>query len=639
MTKLKPWALGPFELIKHANDHLNGNADFDKRMALVGFDNAIESSIITFLTLNPLQRNGRQFQKVDVDQWLRSFHSKIEFFEHYVVSLLAQPMLVERDEIIFYHQLRNELYHNGNGFVPAEAHLDGIRTASLWIFSTLFNANAKELLTQDKTITELEAAKQATNLSSVTIFLETFISLKKTLDLFLETTGSSGESHPSTLTEVWKEAIKAYSDNLPEQYTSVVQEAENARNAIVDGKIFSDDLDSLQELSNKLDTISGNVDSRLRQYQVEIVENAIQATINALSPKGNRKAGIVWQTIGSGLGMSAVSYVLRARLLPTIRDNHVIVVVDRSELALQFYTLISDFSAQYEEGQIVFPESKNALSKAMESSEPKIIISTIQKFDLSQVATRKECLFVGYDLHAFYDNLTKVFPNSTYILFTSTPPLSNQLSFQLFGEVVGTYGFRQALDDGFIADFRIEEREIRGISDSNFFMTDGLLEQVDLSKTSENRYLSSEFLARAAQDIAQHFELRQKKWAGKGLIVTPNLTIANIFYDEVTAIKTDWYGSSETTGLIKVISSIEGPTQRAVLMRRFQEQSDPLSLIITTRNWILGIDNSVIHTVYVLSSLSSQLRYRLAGLVSRTHIGKEYGLIVDYMKNDWNLFS
>ena len=40
MPTLKPWVRGPFELIRHAEGHLKAGTDFDKRMALISFDNA-----------------------------------------------------------------------------------------------------------------------------------------------------------------------------------------------------------------------------------------------------------------------------------------------------------------------------------------------------------------------------------------------------------------------------------------------------------------------------------------------------------------------------------------------------------------------------------------------------------------------
>ena len=35
MSSLPPWAKGPFELIVHAESHLRGADDFDRRIALI----------------------------------------------------------------------------------------------------------------------------------------------------------------------------------------------------------------------------------------------------------------------------------------------------------------------------------------------------------------------------------------------------------------------------------------------------------------------------------------------------------------------------------------------------------------------------------------------------------------------------
>jgi hypothetical protein len=52
---------------------------------------------------------------------------------------------------------------------------------------------------------------------------------------------------------------------------------------------------------------------------------------------------------------------------------------------------------------------------------------------------------------------------------------------------------------------------------------------------------------------------------------------------------------------------------------------------------MLGLDNPLVHTVYLLSHAPLPLRHQLAGLVSRTCKGKDYGLIVDYLRHDWDL--
>lgn len=148
MSNLKPWAYGPFELIVYAERHLKGGGDFDKRIALINFDNSIEASITTFLQLHPSQRNGLTYPRQQTDQWLANYHSKLDFFEQYITNI-NEPIEITRDEIIWYHQLRNELYHSGKGMVPEERSINGIRKAALWIFSKLFDADAATLLQTD----------------------------------------------------------------------------------------------------------------------------------------------------------------------------------------------------------------------------------------------------------------------------------------------------------------------------------------------------------------------------------------------------------------------------------------------------------------------------------------------------------
>ena len=55
MRPLKPWAYGPFEILLHAELHYRVGEDFDRRIAMIGFDNAIEVAITTYLGLHPIQ--------------------------------------------------------------------------------------------------------------------------------------------------------------------------------------------------------------------------------------------------------------------------------------------------------------------------------------------------------------------------------------------------------------------------------------------------------------------------------------------------------------------------------------------------------------------------------------------------------
>lgn len=143
---LPPWVDGPFELLIHAEGHLRDGEDFDRRIALISFDNAIEVAIATYLTLNPIQRGNRPYAKTDVDRWMSNYHSKLDFIDEELRSR-SLPWQVERSHIVFAHDHRNQQYHGGNKGIPEKRVLDIVRSAALWIFGLLFDiANAEAVL-------------------------------------------------------------------------------------------------------------------------------------------------------------------------------------------------------------------------------------------------------------------------------------------------------------------------------------------------------------------------------------------------------------------------------------------------------------------------------------------------------------
>ena len=145
-TILDPWIYSPLELIKHAEEHQQTNGDFNTRIALIGYDNAIEVSINTYLQLHPAQRRGEQYQKEQVNKWLTNYHSQLDFFfDEFMKSSGKRPQIA-RQTFIYYHNLRNNLYHEGKNFIPTERDIKGAREAALYIFSTLFNIKGEEIL-------------------------------------------------------------------------------------------------------------------------------------------------------------------------------------------------------------------------------------------------------------------------------------------------------------------------------------------------------------------------------------------------------------------------------------------------------------------------------------------------------------
>lgn len=146
MNSLTPWALGPFDIILHAEMHYRDGEDFDRRIAVVGFDNAIEVAIHTYLSLHPIQRQGRSYPRESVERWLDNYHTKIEFLEA-EMQTRGVDMVCDKATFVWYHEVRNGQYHVGGAVIPQARELEGIRKAALWVFSVLYDiADVESLL-------------------------------------------------------------------------------------------------------------------------------------------------------------------------------------------------------------------------------------------------------------------------------------------------------------------------------------------------------------------------------------------------------------------------------------------------------------------------------------------------------------
>lgn len=150
MSTLAPWANGPFELIVHAEEHLRNGDDFDRRIALISFDDAIEVAVTTYLTLHPIQRGNREYPKAKCELWLKNFHTKLDFIGEELAAR-ALTWKVEKSHIVWAHEHRNEQYHGGKKGTPEQAVLTIARSAAHWIIGMLFDLSDVEQLVLNET--------------------------------------------------------------------------------------------------------------------------------------------------------------------------------------------------------------------------------------------------------------------------------------------------------------------------------------------------------------------------------------------------------------------------------------------------------------------------------------------------------
>jgi hypothetical protein len=250
---LSPWARGPFELIKHADGHLQDSGDTDRRVALIGFDNAIEVCIDVFIKLHPKLRGGVELRQDDVEKATRNYHTKIEWLDKYVeTSNLAIEFSIE--EIVWYHSLRNELYHSGNGMVPEMHVLEGARSAALAVFKTLFKEDVTSILGGDTSkVGKPDGTAIFTSQNKEMEFLRLFIEFEQALDKSLKAlTNQTNQitSRPKSVKQMWEEYKSLV--KTPPEWDEIVNTVLPIRNQVAHGKSTRSDAHSAFEAFDKL---------------------------------------------------------------------------------------------------------------------------------------------------------------------------------------------------------------------------------------------------------------------------------------------------------------------------------------------------------------------------------------------------
>ena len=106
-----PWASGPGEILRHGIELLSKDSDTNRRLAMIIIDNSVELMIKTFLGL-PKRVTRLEISRRDLPEVPESFPALLDALERFASDKLNG---IELGEIEWYHRLRNQLYHQGNG--------------------------------------------------------------------------------------------------------------------------------------------------------------------------------------------------------------------------------------------------------------------------------------------------------------------------------------------------------------------------------------------------------------------------------------------------------------------------------------------------------------------------------------------
>lgn len=242
MVIQKPWIIGPKELLLHAEEHIsiNGKSGFDLRIAMISIDNAIETMTKTYLGL-PERARGRKGPPRKKLEEAFSFPDLIDLLEEYASDLIHG---IELSDIEWYHRIRNNLYHNGNGITVDNDQVRSYFQIAKILFESLFDTTYKP---------EKELPK-----NKVAIFLEYWLELERRLQTAgLPYFSKPHHTPPSIIVErLYEKKV------VDEEFVQLFRLLQNERNGIVHGIIPKDkDIHGLHmvDIMNGLNRLIGKL--------------------------------------------------------------------------------------------------------------------------------------------------------------------------------------------------------------------------------------------------------------------------------------------------------------------------------------------------------------------------------------------
>ena len=419
-----------------------------------------------------------------------------------------------------------------------------------------------------------------------------------------------------------------------------------------------------------------------KYHQYWAVNAAVEHTVQASRPEGDRRGGVVWHTQGSGKSFEMVFYAAKIMRDPRMANPTLVFITDRNDLDDQL------FGETFAPARIL-PETpvqaatRTDLRATLRRASGGIVFTTLQKFapgedgDANPVLTdRRNVVVVADEAHrsqygfgeyldrqgrlkaGLAKHMRDALPGATYLGFTGTPIESGDKSTRsVFGDYIDVYDLTRAVEDGATVKIFYESRLAKvDLSDADLEALDELAEEItetveeDAATAAKSRWSRLEAIVGAdsrldliAHDIVDHWEKRREALFGKAMIVTMSRRIAVRLYEKIVALRPDWHADDPAGGKIKVVmtGSAADPAEfqphihskdiRKDLKLRAKNPDDELELVIVRDMWLTGFDAPSLHTMYVDKTMQGAGLMQAIARVNRTFRDKPGGLIVDYI--------
>ena len=437
------------------------------------------------------------------------------------------------------------------------------------------------------------------------------------------------------------------------------------------------------------DTGSGLVKIVAGYHQFHAVGHALERTLAATRPEGNRRIGVIWHTQGSGKSLLMAFYAGQIIAHPAMQNPTLVVITDRNDLDDQLFGTFSQCKDLLRQTPVQ-AEDRDDLRAVLARPSGGVIFTTIQKFAPAQgqkdhplLTDRRNVVVIADEAHrsqygfkarverktgeiayGFAKYLRDALPNASFIGFTGTPIEKDDVNTPaVFGEYVDVYDINRAVEDGAtvpiyyesrLARIELDEDEKPKIDAEIAELTeeDAQDEQEKLKRkwaSVEALVGSEKRLQLVAEDLVQHYEDRVQAMDGKAMIVCMSRRICVALYKEIIRLRPEWHRPEDDQGTIKIVMTgaasdpqdwqthIGGKARRDLIAKRAKDPADPLKLVIVRDMWLTGFDAPCMHTMYIDKPMRGHGLMQAIARVNRVFRDKPAGLIVDYIGIAQNL--
>ncbi len=394
---------------------------------------------------------------------------------------------------------------------------------------------------------------------------------------------------------------------------------------------------------------------------------------------GDRRAGVVWHTQGSGKSLTMLFYAARIVREPAMRNPTLVVLTDRNDLDDQLYGQFlrcADLLGQTP----VQAASREQLRDLLAVGSGGVVFTTIQKF-LAERGARMPCLsdrqnivVIADEAHrSQYDlidglarHMRDALPQASFIGFTGTPIEKNDANTRaVFGDYISIYDIQRAVADEATKPIYYESRisklalnvpALPAIDAEFDSITEG--EETSRKEQLKTKWGALEALvgdpkriALIAADLVSHLEKRWEALDGKAMIVGMSRRICIDLHDAIIALRPAWASAPDDdieaergkACVVKVVmtgGADDGPVwqqhirnkeRRKKLALRLKDPQDPFRIVIVRDMWLTGFDAPCLHTMYIDKPMQGHGLMQAIARVNRVFRDKPGGLIVDYL--------